>query len=272
MLSELVSYATTRCVPAARRFGYLRQAIALAARERRCGRAWKHHLARSRSTIERAIDGCRRWRKVAVLGSGPLFDVPLESLAEAFDEVLLVDIVHLRRTRRIASRFDNVTLVEMDLTGVLTSLGRAEPQTELLAVPNALRRLLADPRLDLVVSLNVLSQLPLLPVAHAVDHLDYSDARAISLGRRIVQAHLRALAGTDANVCLVTDVLAEHHRRDGALSSLEDLLYGTELPEGGDAWSWDLAPPGEVGRGLIRHLVRAWPRWHAGRSGIARAA
>ena len=45
-----------------------------------------------------------------MLGSGPLFDVPLESLARTFERVLLVDHAHLatidKRTRRYRNTLD----------------------------------------------------------------------------------------------------------------------------------------------------------------------
>ncbi|HHY48930.1 MAG TPA: hypothetical protein GYA10_04200, partial [Alphaproteobacteria bacterium] len=74
---------------------YLPEAVGLWARGRRQAAAWAPHLARTRETIERTIETIAPRRMVAVLGSGPLFDVPLEALARSFAKVRLIDRAHL---------------------------------------------------------------------------------------------------------------------------------------------------------------------------------
>lgn len=48
---------------------------------------------------------------------GPLFDIPVYALADAFDVVELVDIVHPKRARQIAAGFANVELKTSDVSG-----------------------------------------------------------------------------------------------------------------------------------------------------------
>lgn len=124
MLREAVEWALTPAPGPARQLGYLAESIALEARWRRCRRAWASHLENSRRAVMDAAASCPRRRLVAILGSGPLLDVPLASLARTFDRVLLVDIVHPWRARGAARRFDNVFLAQADIAGVSAALAR----------------------------------------------------------------------------------------------------------------------------------------------------
>ena len=120
MLAELLVYAASyRATPPAFR-RHLGEAIGLWARGQRQTRAWAPHLANSRGLIDTTIDDLDRRRTVVVLGSGPLFDVPVESLARTFERVILVDQAHLstiavaRSHRRlgIATRLLQFAIVE----------------------------------------------------------------------------------------------------------------------------------------------------------------
>ena len=112
MLAELFAWMTTPCPAAARPLGYLREAIAIEARYRRHAERWRPHLEKSK-----AVSNSSRRRRAVVLGSGPLFDIPVEALADAFDVVELVDIVHPKRARQIAAGFANVELKTSDVSG-----------------------------------------------------------------------------------------------------------------------------------------------------------
>src|ERR1700722_10129196 len=111
MLAELIEYALTRSPPYARRMGYLYEATAIRARASRCGTAWAPHQERTRYLIHKAVARCKQRRKVVVLGSGPLLDVPLTELAATFGEVVLVDVVHPVTTAWRRRRFANVRTV-----------------------------------------------------------------------------------------------------------------------------------------------------------------
>ena len=115
MLAELFAWMTTPCPAAARRLGYLRESIAIEARYRRHAERWRPHLEKSKAVIEEASSNSSAAAAV-VLGSGPLFDIPVEALADAFDVVELVDIVHPKRARQIAAGFANVELKTSDVS------------------------------------------------------------------------------------------------------------------------------------------------------------
>lgn len=255
MLLESLEYLTTACLPYARRLGYLREAIAIKARYRRHCEAWGPHLARSRAVVNEAAAACSRRRTVVVLGSGLLLDVPIGALSEAFERVLLVDVVHLRWARRIASRYPNVVLVSGDMTGLAADLPHriAEGWTgDPVPIPSLLQD---DDTVDLVISANVAAQLPVIPAA-ALRRAGVEDTALRAFCRDVVQAHLGYLAGFGTAVCLITERGREICDRDGGVLRIEDALFGVSLPDDGVTWPWDLAPVGEVSsRYAIRNQV-----------------
>lgn len=256
MLAEWWSYLTTPCSPEARRMGYLRESIAIRARHRRCRHAWAPHLAKTRQALTASLERCRQRRTALVLGSGLLLDVPLAELAASFEEVWLVDMVHLPVARREAARYPNVRCIEWDVSECAAAVLAGKGRDALVeGRPSAF---LQEARVDWVGSVNLLSQLPLLPLAWLGEAPSSTHPLAVAMMRR----HLDYLSRFRAVVCLVAD--AEQLRVDG-----DGTMGGADLatPLGLSAhafsqWWWDLAPAGEVARGYaIRHRVLAchWP-------------
>ncbi|MHB2209372.1 hypothetical protein [Methylobacterium sp. CM6257] len=233
-----------------RRLGYVRQSGLLHARSRRCRAAWAPHLAQARSVVATAAEATRRRGHAVVLGSGLLDDVPLETLARLFDRVSLVDAVHPWPTRLAIRRHPNVALVTAEISTGLTG---------------GWEDLCADA--DLIVSANLLSQLPIVP-------MDAYEARGREappeLGRHLIEAHLASLdrlAGRADRVCLITDTMQREEDRAGRVTDSLDLMFGVALPSAAAAWDWEIAPFGEVGRRRrLIHRVHAYPDWRAARS------
>ncbi len=240
MLAEASVYLLSyRRTPAAFR-RHLVEAVGLWARGRRQARAWAPHLERTRSVIADGMATVPGRRTVAVLGAGPLFDVPVEILAKTFQRVLLIDIAHLFPAgRRIAS------------------LGNVEPIWRDLAPPGEVAPLAflnAIAGLDWVISVNLLSQ-----IAHAAKEGDEGAA---------VDRHLGGLDALPVPVTLVTDTNYRLLDRAGATIESFDLLYGRALPASPHIWSWDVAPFGEEPTDTRRiHEVAAFADWHAARRG-----
>ena len=248
MLAELLEYLTTDCPAFARRHGYLREAIALRHRHRRLARAWAPHVAAAQAVVQQAMARCPQRRTALVLGSGLLADLPLAGLAASFERVILVDAVHLRMARRAAARFPNVTLIHADLTGIAVNLDgllatgwRGDP----VPTPTAF---LDEPGIDLVVSANLLSQLPLLPAAALADRARLDPSALDRFRTGVIAEHLAHLRAFEAVVCLITDTERVVTAADGTVLGVQDALHGAALPAGGEIWDWDFLPPGEAGR------------------------
>ncbi|GJD61479.1 hypothetical protein [Methylobacterium frigidaeris] len=256
MLLDLVHWLVLPASLPARRLGYAGDSVRLAARSRRCRAAWAPHLAAAKEAVRAAVRDLPRRDTVVVLGSGLLDDVPIDDLAAAFRRVVLVDAVHPWRGRWRARRHPNVARLTHDLSGTEgLLLGRSGAFAPVL--PPVCREA------DLVVSANLLSQLPILPVARleAAGRLGpWTDAEAF--GRRIVAAHLDALAELRARICLVTDLDETEEDRAGQVLERLDLLYGVDPGPAACKWEWVLAPFGEEARDRrLVHRVGAWPDW-----------
>lgn len=233
MLAELFVYAASyRPTPSAFR-PHLGEAVGLWARGQRQTRAWAPHLANSRGLIDTTIDDLAARRTVVVLGSGPLFDVPVESLARTFQRVILVDRIHLSSIDRRIDRYPNVVRHWCDLSTA--------------AAPDALGFLDAIEDLDWVISLSLVSQL----------------ARAApGAERQVVDGHLDRLAALRCPATLVTDLDYRVFNRHGVMLDNADLLHGRPVPRSGLRWKWEVAPFGEEGRHTRRvHSMAAWPDW-----------
>ncbi|MGU3359889.1 hypothetical protein ACLBWX_06090 [Methylobacterium sp. M6A4_1b] len=242
MLVELLHLLVTPIPFAHRRRGHLRESVLLMSRGRRCRAAWAPHLAAARAAILAACEGLERRRVAVVLGSGLLRDVPLADLAARFEAVHLVDAVHLWPARLEARAHPNVRLITADLSAVTD---RHDP----------LSTLCGGEDVDFVVSANLLSQLPILP-------LDRPGFVPPDLGSRIVQAHLDGLARLRARVCLLTDVEQVEEDRSGQVTDRLDLLHGVRLGRPDRCWTWDLAPFGEAARHRrLVHRVEAFLDW-----------
>lgn len=254
MLLDWLQYLTTPAPKDFRRVGFVRDSIWLLSRSRRCRAAWQSHLSHSRELVTDVVAGLRERRTVVVLGSGLLDDVPLETLAGSFKDVVLVDVVHPWPTRAAMRRHRNVRLVEFDLSGCVDwMLGRTGDLGPVLP------EICLASDVDLVISANVLSQLPILP-------LDWFEARGglpPDLGGRIVSAHLDGLAALETRVCLVTDISQVETDRAGEIIDRSDLLHGVGLGIPDREWDWELAPFGEAERGSrLVHRVCGFRDWH----------
>jgi len=266
MLFEALQYLFTPCPADVRALGHLSGLISLGSRHRRCRRAWVPHLDKSRALFLDAARACQRRRTLLVAGSGLLLDVPLEELAGLFERVILCDVLHLPGVRRRARRLPGVELDCRDLTDLgprLLAELRAGRSPD-LSVP-APEHFLDRQDLDLVVSANLLSQLPLPLLGFlARNHPDLEPEALERLAREIVEAHLAWLGRFHCRVCLVTD-MERLKVRGGTILESEDPLFGAALPAPERAWDWDMAPRPELWPDAdARHRVHGWLDFRAG--------
>jgi len=262
MLLHLAHALVTPAPLAHRRLGLVGDSLRTGARARRCRAAWAPHLAATRAAIEASIEAGPGRGTVVVLGSGHLDDVPLARLAAAFRRVVLVDAVHPWRSRWATRAHPNVEHLSADLGGAVR-WWREGTGTIAPTLPSVC----TETGTDLVISANLLSQLPIRPVERLERSRrgvgGVSPDEGDALGRAIVAGHLSALAGVTARVCLVTDLDEIEEDRAGRTIGRQDLLYGVALLAPERTWLWDIAPFGEIGRDRrLIHRVAAFPDWH----------
>ena len=118
MIKEWLEHLVTPCPKWARKMGYVCDLLNVRGRQKRCRDTWRSHLEKSQGVIRAAVKECAKRRKAVILGSGWLFDVPLDALADKFRQVMLVDVVHPLQSLKTARQYPNVRAVRADLTGI----------------------------------------------------------------------------------------------------------------------------------------------------------
>ncbi|MEI8393620.1 MAG: hypothetical protein WCF85_02715 [Rhodospirillaceae bacterium] len=224
MIVEWLEYLIGRAFFPDSRADYLHQAVSLRARHRRCHSAWRPHVEQCRRLILDAATLCPKPRRAVVLGSGLWLEVPVAELATRFDEVVLVDLVHSWPERLKARQFPNLRLVEADVTEMTP----------------------AECGGDFLVSANLLSQLPLIPVWTMEQHRPPPNpAELEAFSRTLIERHLEGLRALSGVVCLITDFESRILNSESEIDR-DDLLAGVELPPPDREWLWTLAPHPEL--------------------------
>jgi hypothetical protein len=261
MLAELFTYLTTPCPRYVRRMGYLYEAIAMRERHRRHRADWQQHIADTRRCVLSAAENCRNRERTVVLGAGLLLDVPLNELASMFREVVLADIVFLPEIRRRINSYGNVKLLQCDVTGIAELLfqnvqcGRQILPSETTSILPAV-----DADTGLIVSLNILSQLCVIPGRFALKHMRRLHEKHVSHWcGRITASHYATIASLPGDVCLIADQAFAKYDRQGQIIEKGSTVYSLTLPEPDDSWTWKIAPIGEESRYFSRELhIGAW--------------
>jgi hypothetical protein len=222
--------------------GYLREAIGIRRRYERCRRHWQEHIERCRSIILNGMKRCEQRRRAVILGAGLLHDVPLVELASAFREVLLVDVVHPFSARKQTRSLNNVRRVTADVTNTLAELYRVSDEPELPLPRSRPDLFVDDAELDYTVSLNLLSQLPCMPMTYLPRYHAHTTEAVEAYARNLIQSHLDYLSRLPGRVALITDVERLKFDMMRRLVERTDLLFGLTLPKQGEEWEWQLAP------------------------------
>ena len=262
LVQDLITYLTNPVPRHLRKMDYPRELRNLESRRKRCKAAWQSHLANTQSLILKAADNCPGSEKALIIGSGPLFDIPIAELSGQFQEVVLVDILHPWKSRYYTKCLPNVRLEQLDVTGVVENVFALPRSRQSLEMLSCKPGYFLHEGFDMIISANVLSQLPVIPNTYAsnqIKGLKLEQMRIFS--QRMVINHLDWLASFRGKVCLIADV--ERLKCDGPkIISREDSLWGVHLPHGGREWFWDLAPRPEIDIHFdIRHQVVGYPEF-----------
>lgn len=206
------------------------------------GKGWISHEDHCRNFIIKALDHYKPSR-VTVYGSGWLLELPLTEMSERVENITLVDIIHPPEVITQTAGFQNVQLVEEDVTGGLieevwkkaggnTFLNRLSSLNS-ISIPEY--QPVNDP--GLVISLNILTQLETLPEKLLRKKSKASEEDFLNFRKKVQLVHLRFLE--KHNSILVSDI-AEVYTKEGG-SSYQNVTVIAELPAGKirEDWIWD---------------------------------
>lgn len=245
MIRELIESWRTPATPEARKLGYLYESIAYRARFRRCEKSWRGHIENCHRAILQATEKAERKDTLLIMGSGPLYEVPMDELKAAFKRVILVDLVQPMEVRRQWGHRPDVLLMEQDLLGLTGSLlrwraGQALPAPK----PPDLRFL--EP--DFVLSANCLSQLALVPR----ENLERAARGTLDEGQLdgfcydISRSHLDHVRGFSKPHLIIADYETRLLDRRGLVTQKSSPFFETEWMNKTRDWNWSIAPRGEI--------------------------
>lgn len=240
MILELIRSWRTPASRAARQLGYLYESIAMEERFRRRKQSWVSHTQNCFEVTlkEFMASGAR---SIAILGSGPLNEIPMDRLLELADEIILVDIVHPLKVRRRLSHHPKVKIIEHDLTGVSEAMlnfsGGDLPAPKPLPLPEA----------GFILSANCLSQLPHKPRQKA-ESCGVANTSLDRFCEDISSAHIEQIRKTKKPHLIITDFETELRNKDGALIEKSEPFFNLESLDLLKTWPWNVAPLGELDR------------------------
>ena len=205
-------------------------------------KGWNNHLGRCRTYVLDIISQLKPG-KVTILGSGWLLDCPLKEIVEMNIPVTLIDIVHPPQALEQVSSLGNVKLIEDDITGglihelwrktVSIPIFRKLKTIDDIKIPRY--RFTEDP--GLVISLNILSQLDVLPVKYLRKKSKIEEQQFIHFREEIQRKHIECLQ--KHNSVLITDTEEIFYNKSGEHNVVKSVI--TEIPEGRfrEEWTWD---------------------------------
>lgn len=228
-----------------RKFGYLQRLIALEFRAKRCADSWASHQRRCRNFIVKASELCEKQNLAVVVGSGLLLEVPINTLSECFDRVILVDMFHMPQVRREAKRFFNVKLLTGDITGIFQAMKEHRPPGPNIPTPPP--RLPNLKNADLIVSCNCLNQLAGPFTDYFEKTRGFLDLDSDKVAYHVMENHAKALANEAGGVAVL---ITDHERfamQGDKVVSRSDLLKALRLPPSpmmghNEEWEWFIAP------------------------------
>jgi hypothetical protein len=245
---ELVRHLLTPYRRAVSAMGFPAEVGGIRARYRRRRAEWANHLEKSRSVVLRGARLAEQGRKAVILGGGLLHDVPLADLAGMFREVILVDLVHPLASRWQTRRLRNVRRVTADITGTIDAAYRVAWDADRPLPRSEPTLFLNDPEVDFTASVNLLSQLPCMPITYLNSQGAHSPEKVEEYARDLIRAHLAYLSRLPGKVALVTDIERLKITPTGKIVERRDLFFGVPWPARGEEWEWRLAPCPEADR------------------------
>ncbi len=209
---------------------------------------WDYHFNNTKNFIIRSISEMHG-EKIAILGSGWLFDVPMEFLLSRFQKILLFDLFH---PAQILHKYKNNSRIEFHFNDITGSAIKEVWQIYktgnfglLQQIPKVKFKL--PDNVDFVVSENLLSQLDTFPIDFLKTQFNCNENSLAEFSKRIQQNHIELLQ--TRNSCFISDVLEKCTSNKGEI--VEKKTVNIDLPNTGkmEEWEWIFDTSGEYHAG-----------------------
>lgn len=199
---------------------------------------WQSHLNRTKEYIVSAIKQ-NNPKTVRILGSGWLFDIPLDFLLEQCDSIVLCDILHPSQITHKYSGNSKIKFETTDLTYGAVDLAYNLKKNEGFSAKfnvalNDITPLNFNE--DLVISLNLLSQLSAFITDYLAKKQKTSYNQLTNIATIIQQNHLNGLP--KGKSILITDYEEEYLDENGLLAGTKPTVY-INIPRNADTKFWD---------------------------------
>lgn len=224
------------------RLGYFDYQQGFIFRHLRQNEGWNSHLEKCRSFILKAIE-IHKPAKVTVLGSGWLLELPLAEMLEKVNKVILVDIIHPPDVVRQVSTLKGVELLKDDISGgLIEEVWRITQNIPFYRKLKSLSGITVpeyhpdwDP--GMVISLNILTQLEILPLRRLEKRSVATGEEILRFRRLIQEKHIDFLKKYKS--VLITDKAEIFTDKSGNVSEKQTVVI--TLPDGRvrKEWTWD---------------------------------
>jgi hypothetical protein len=216
MWTELFYYLTKTKGSLAQKTGHKSEMASYMTRYRKSQKTWDLHFKECHKWLWQFInENPERRGRLYILGAGEMFDIP-PAILPLFQEVIAIDMVKTSRVSEIIKKYPQVKFLEFDLSGFF----KKENLPQILDS-------------DLVLSMNVLSQLSLMPIFY-LEKNQKPEHELEELGEKIIREHLAFLS--NVNGLLIADV--DWHIDGELFDPYFNVTCGAPLA----IWQWQLTP------------------------------
>lgn len=199
---------------------------------------WQSHLEYTGNYILDAVNKYQP-KTIRLLGSGWLLDVPIKELIEKCDKIFLVDIIHPRQIVSKYSKYPNIIFETTDLTGGVANLVFKQPRKSFdysKLINNIQRIPRFDYKEDLVVSINLLSQLSIFITDYLSEKFRLTHDQLVEVAEIIQQNHLDSLPRGKSVIS--TDYEEVFYSEDDKLIGTNPTVF-INLPKNSTSKEWD---------------------------------
>lgn len=219
-----------------RKAGYVKDQKGIIRRYSREADNWLSHIENCKQFIVANLQKTGA-KKVAILGSGYLLDVPIDELIENNFEVDFYDINHPLIIKRKYNSVKGFNFITKDLThGLIEKAVKCKSYIEFVQLISEHKITSLNSNYDYVISLNLLNQLDILLCDYIIKKFRKSNEDLIEIRTQIQEQHLQLLQKYKS--CLITDSVEQQLIDNKIQCSINLIFCSLKDLECQKEWEW----------------------------------